>query len=393
MLFICLLVLTLTSGCWDHRELNELSIVLAVGIDQVEENKIELTLQIARPRSFVTPEGAQGGMAAPTTWIISETGHTVFDAVDKLSLKVSREFHWSHGMLTIFNDEAASNIVKFDNFIYRFPGTRETMNIFITPGKAKDILESNSALENTSAQSLFAIARQKRRVRIQFTKFARDLYTLGNNAVAPRVELVRAGSLEGVGLEIPRQHHELAITGTALFKADKFAGYINLDETYGLAWLEGRTLRAARLTAPGIEDESKKISFLVIRNHIMIDPVYEDGKIKFLTSIFIEGNLVEQQGDESLLDLENIKKLERNIAGVITEQVEDFLRKSKGEYGTDAVGFGEAFGRKYRKEWKKFSKNWDEKFTQSEIYLNVDVSIRETGNESSRPLLRKGDRK
>ena len=48
--WICLLcILTiLLSGCWSKRELNELAIVVALGIDKIDED-YEITVQIVDP--------------------------------------------------------------------------------------------------------------------------------------------------------------------------------------------------------------------------------------------------------------------------------------------------------------------------------------------------------
>ncbi len=394
LLIICLLIITMVSGCWDRRELNELAIIMAAGVDITDEGKTELTLQLARPPAFTSGATAGGAPVQKTTWVISGVGDTIYDAQDKIGSGVAREQYWSHSMLMVFSQEAASTkLLEVLNFIYRFPEPRETMSIFVTPGKAKDILNSNSAIENTSAQSLFHISRSKKGFGVEFAAFVRDFYAPGTNAAAPRVEELEAGKLLGTDTEKPPEHSELAITGTALFKADKFAGYLNPGETYGMSWLRGKTLRRAGLTAPGLKDKNKKIAFEVIRNHASIDPVYEGGKIKFFTRIVVEGNIAEQQGEENLLNLENIKKFEESIAGVISEQIREALNKAKDEYGTDVFGFGETFHRKYKKEWAKYAKNWDENFSESEIYLDVDVKIRNTGKQTDRPLLQKKDQR
>ncbi|UZM97818.1 hypothetical protein OL548_22945 [Lysinibacillus sp. MHQ-1] len=44
---LCILTLLL-SGCWSKRELNELAIVVALGIDKVED-EFEITVQIVDP--------------------------------------------------------------------------------------------------------------------------------------------------------------------------------------------------------------------------------------------------------------------------------------------------------------------------------------------------------
>lgn len=49
VLLLMLIGTTFTSGCWDKTELNEMSIVSAVGIDKNKEGKLVGTFQIINP--------------------------------------------------------------------------------------------------------------------------------------------------------------------------------------------------------------------------------------------------------------------------------------------------------------------------------------------------------
>ena len=55
-LFLHILLL---SGCWDRSEVNQLAMVTAIGIDQKEEHRIELSVQVIVPRAIM---GGGGGL-------------------------------------------------------------------------------------------------------------------------------------------------------------------------------------------------------------------------------------------------------------------------------------------------------------------------------------------
>lgn len=48
-------------GCWDREEINDIAIVLGIGIDRVKNGNIRLTVEIAVPR--VIGSGQMGGQA------------------------------------------------------------------------------------------------------------------------------------------------------------------------------------------------------------------------------------------------------------------------------------------------------------------------------------------
>ncbi len=63
---LCLLLiasLPILPGCWDRKELNEIALIRAIGIDQTEEGQIEVTLLQALPHRAGTRGGEEAGEA------------------------------------------------------------------------------------------------------------------------------------------------------------------------------------------------------------------------------------------------------------------------------------------------------------------------------------------
>ena len=52
----------LLTGCWDRKELNQLGIAMAIGLDKGDDGKIQLTSQIVRPGAM---EKQGGGNEPP----------------------------------------------------------------------------------------------------------------------------------------------------------------------------------------------------------------------------------------------------------------------------------------------------------------------------------------
>ncbi|MDG0790058.1 hypothetical protein OMP38_03720 [Cohnella ginsengisoli] len=44
------MLLPLSAGCWDRLEINDLALVMATGIDEVEEGQVKLSVQIFVPK-------------------------------------------------------------------------------------------------------------------------------------------------------------------------------------------------------------------------------------------------------------------------------------------------------------------------------------------------------
>ncbi|MCL6639278.1 MAG: Ger(x)C family spore germination protein, partial [Firmicutes bacterium] len=381
LLLLTALVLTLPCGCWSRKELSELAIVLGAGVDRTPDNKVQITLQLARPAAFGGGAEAGGGNAPKqnVVWVVSETGSTIFDAERNLALKVSRQIYWGHNVILVYGEEMARGGVRdASNFFMRNPQPRETTWVLVAKGEAKKLLESHSELEKTSAQSVGFLARNRAGFSIMLKDFQMALASRGTNPAAPRVELQKLGQPQGPGMEDKLQHEEIAVTGTAVFKDDRLAGWLDPFETRGLLWLRGEVKRGI-ITIPSPGQPDKLISLNIIRGSTRVDPEYDGENIRLNVEITFEGDLLEQQSLEDLTTPEKIAAIEEAAAGIIFNKCADTLRKAQGEYGTDVFNFGEAFHRKYKKEWRELQGRWNEEFARAALDIAVEAHIRRSG--------------
>lgn len=393
ILIILILSLLITSGCWNRKELSEWAIVLAAGVDLTTDGQVRLTLQLARPAAFAGGGAAEGGggsvsMGQNIVWVVSATGKTIHDAQRNLALQVSRSIYWGHCIIIVYGEEMARHGIRTaTNFIHRTPDPRETMWVLVARGEAKKVLESHSEMEKSSAQSIGFLSRTGAGWSVEFKDFIRDLASNGINPVAACVELQRQGEPQGPGMEKVPEHQEPVITGTALFNDERLAGWLDKSETRGLLWLRGK-MKKGVVVVPGTKN-LKNICFEVARSYTRIEPEYDGEKIRFFVKIVSEVNLAEQQTTENLCTVEAIHALEKKAAREIEDRIKLTLDKAQGEYGVDAFGFGEAFHRKYKKEWKELKDHWNQEFREAEIYLTVEAQIRNTGLQCKRASLRK----
>ncbi len=220
------------SGCWSRKELGELAIVLGAGVDRAPDNQVRLTLQLARPRSFAGGSETGGGGAEATTWVVSETGTTVQDAERKLAGRISRRIYWAHSGMVVFGEEAARHGIQYyTNFFYRGPHPRETTWVLVAKGEAKDILETSSELEYSSAQDIGFMTRGKTVFPVNLKEMVIMRATPGTNIAIPRVEVVDSGVIQGPGKEKPAGHKGVALTGTAVFSKVNMLGWLDDSET------------------------------------------------------------------------------------------------------------------------------------------------------------------
>ncbi|MGB9803180.1 Ger(x)C family spore germination protein [Desulfofundulus sp.] len=380
MLLIMLLLTGLTEGCWSRKELTEVAIVLGTGVDWTKEDKIRLTLQIARPGAFTAGGEAGGRGKEPASWVVSAEGRTIQEAERYLAMKVPREIYWGHSIILVFGEEMArKGTAMATNFFQRDRQPRETMWVMVSKGEAKDFLEAYSSLEKTSAQAAGFLERMKTGYSVQLRELAEMLASRGVQPAVTAVEVKEAGVTPEPGREKkPPPEKQVGLAGVAVFKEDKLVGWLNPYECRGLMWLKGKIMKG-EVTVPSPGEPDKDVSIWIRRGSTKIVPAYDGEHLRFDVKIKVEGDMVEQQSREDLARPEKIKALEDEMADEIKKRASIALEKAQYEYGVDIFGFGEAFHRKYKKEWRKLKYRWDEEFTRADVNIAVEAHIREIG--------------
>lgn len=171
---------------------------------------------------------------------------------------------------------------------------------------------------------------------------------------------------------------EVELSGVAVFRDDKLIGWLDERETRGLLWLRGQIEKGV-VTVPSPGEPEYEVSVEIRRGRTKVIPVCDGGRPGFNVKIWVEGDMIEQQSRENLAVPEKIEALENEVAGEVKERASAALAKAQREYGVDIFGFGEAFHRKYKREWRKLKDRWDEEFSRADVCIDVEAHVREIG--------------
>lgn len=106
VLSLIFLILIL-SGCWSKRELNDLALVAALGIDFID-GEYAISVQVIDP-SQVSLKSANG--QAPVVTYHAE-GKTVFEAVRKILALSPRKLYFAHLQLVVVGEELADKVYE-----------------------------------------------------------------------------------------------------------------------------------------------------------------------------------------------------------------------------------------------------------------------------------------
>ena len=147
----------LTSGCWSNKELNDLALVSALGIDKNEKGRYVGTFQIVNPANVAGGLQGGGGGQGPAVSVYSTSGDNLVEVSRRASTKISRRLYYAHTNLVVISEELAreEGISKIMDALDRDPEFRETATMVIArETKASDIIKTLTAIDKIPANKV-----------------------------------------------------------------------------------------------------------------------------------------------------------------------------------------------------------------------------------------------
>ena len=380
IMILALTIALIFSGCWNRRELNQLAIVLGLGIDREGDGQVRISVQVVKPGE-IGGEQKGGGSAGSPSLVLTTEGRTVFDAVRNFIELSGRKMFFSHNQVIIFGEGLARQGLKpVIDWIERDAEPRTEVPVLIARGEAENILKLSGVMEKLSAMeikdSLLMASLTSKAGPIHYRDFLQSFASGKTGHVAPGIEIVNRSGRPA-----------FRITGTAVFKRDKLTGWLNERETRGMLWVKGK-VKSAIIVVPGVGQRKGDIAIEVLKAGARIEAAFEGGKPLITVHIKEEGNIGEVTGFQDTSKPEIIRELQNKQADVIKSEIWASIKKAQKEFKADIFGFAEELHRSDPKSWGQIKEHWEEEFSRMEVRLDVKSIIRRPG-QKSRPTVPK----
>ena len=374
-LLLVMMTILLLTGCWNRIEINDVGIVTAIGLDLVERDQILLSLQVAVP-SKLGPTGASSGGKEKGTFVVSGTGATVSEAYRNIQYKLARRIFFSQSrVLLIGSDLAKRGISHIIDFHTRYQEPRINSFIMFTKGKASTIIKSAPNFESVSSEETKELARLGVGMEVTVMDFFNMLLTDGQEPIAPQY------TLESREVKIKNKSSKTqAINGAAVFKKDKLAGWMDKGEVRGVLWIRNEMKEGVITVKTPTEKGGGNVSFEILSSRTKIIPRYQKGKVKLTVKVTSEMNAIENDSKLDLMEQKVLEDLQQRIEKQINDRIQLAVDIAQKKYQSDIFGFGQAFYKKYPKEWNTWYKNrWEQEFPDVDVSINSEVTVRRIG--------------
>lgn len=375
----------LLAGCWSHKELTDIALVSAIGIDRLENGNYLLTYQFV---DFLNiPSGMQtSGGQGPTVTIFQTEGKTVEDAFLAAGREFSRRLYLSHtDVLLIGKSTAENGIYPIIDIFDRNKEFRNTASVLIARnGKAEDVLKVLTPIERIPTKKInktleYAQEDVGGRVKTDLSDLLYDLTTEGKEAVVGSFKLIgdkKKGEMQE-SLNQTELDAYLTSGGIGILKHGKLIDWVGGQDALTITWL----LKKTKMTSLDLDwaHHPNALGLQVRKTIIGMKPAMKNGKPEMHIHISLVGQLQEINVPLDVMDSKEMARIEKAYEKNVEQQINHGIRHMQHDQ-CDVFGFGEMIYRQYPKEWHSLRHHWNEKgFAHLNVKVHANVVIANSG--------------
>lgn len=360
----CIIILT---GCWDYREVNNLSIVAGVAIDKSDDGKYKITTEIV--------DMHEGGKDVKIkSKRLESYGDTFFDAIRNVLKINSEKLYWGHTEIVIISqDVAKQGIYEILDFLNRDAEPRLSIDLLVSKQKtAEEILDSESITTEIRSFEISRMLDQQRILakapKVQIYEF---INSLSNEGISPIIPTI--GIVENEGKNTSE------LSGTAIFEQDKIVGFLDEDETRTLMYIMDKIKGGILNIKQRPETAGKNVSLLISENKTKIKPINSNNNIFINIELETETALGEVGSRDNINTEDKISTLEKEAEELLTTNIINLIEKVQKDFEIDIFGFGKTIKEDMPDLWKKIGPDWNNSFKKVKVNVNTSVDIQNTG--------------
>lgn len=320
---ISLFTMIFLTGCGKGREIKDLSIVDAIGIDIDEDDRINLTFQFYNaPVGDAKKEGQ--------IEIYEASGETVQDAILNAETLGNKQIYLAHNNIIIVGKETAEKgFNKFIDAFERNRDIRENVLVVIAEGKASEIMKSQTGKEgddeNKSLKNMILSYKENTRTyKITLLDICEYLTNKDRDFLVP---IIRKN--------IQKDKSMIKAEGIALFNKDKMVGEMKDVESFALVFLRSNGMEGTVVLEEPLGKKGK-ISLNFIKSKSKINMNKEKNEVEIKVSC--DGQIWECNTEIKFTDIKTIDALEKGFEDKMREVLEKAVNDSLFVYNSDVLG-------------------------------------------------------
>ncbi len=394
-----LIVMFLLNGLKNSRELTDLAIVSAIGIDLDDNGKYIVTSQILNTKKENSSGSGAGSSNSSSEIVVLSTSEESIQAALRNSIEESpKRLYLAHMELLLISEKIAREeeiLDILDFFIRDNEGSNNFMLVIAKNATPEELLNIITPLESSPAQNI--------KDSILTTHRYRGIST--NNTLSENVAMFKKESQTSViaSIELNKENknsddntskkediqessatsssekektsnnedEQIKVSDLAYFKYKTLTGYLTQKESYIYNILTNDA-------SGGILEVGKDDDLLVveqIKSNAKLTPRIENDEYFIDISVNMSCNITETGKNVTFDTQENIENYQNEVANTLKNQIETLIEKSKNEYDCDILSFGNVFYKYKNKDYNKMKEKYGTEYYK---YINTTVNVKVT---------------
>ncbi|MBD8847759.1 Ger(x)C family spore germination protein [Priestia megaterium] len=378
-LLLMTMITVLLSSCWSKKELTDLAIVSAMGVDKTKGGSYHLTLQIINPGNVAGGIQGGGGTQSPPVTIYSASGNNLVEASRRASSRISRRLYYAHANLIVIGERMVreDGVNPLIDALDRDPEFRNTSTMVIANhSTAADLVKALTPVDKIPANKVmktleFAQRKWGETVKISLQDVMNGLQSPGEEAVVSGFRLVgnpqKAQKLENLQESAPEA--TLRASGLAVLRKGKLIDWLYGGTARGTVWI----LDEIQGTDINIDWDGKKeaIAYQTVRQKTSVSAQVKNGQPHISVHARVEGDIGEMEVPVDITNPKVITKIEQALRKEIKKELQKAIEHAQKDKA-DIFGFGEVVHRTRPNKWKKLEVEWSNLYFPK---LNVDITV------------------
>ncbi|MGD6843512.1 Ger(x)C family spore germination protein [Bacillus infantis] len=376
-----LLLVSLLTGCWDQKELAEITVVTGMAVDKGEDYKYRLSVEGINATEL---NNRTAGGNAPSI-VYGKEGNSLSELARQMNEGISRNLIYSHMRILFISEEIAEEgMLEFLDFMERNREMRDDFNIVLVKDvKAADVLKvtyqfqkSTSLKFHTQLNTMVETWGGDPDVKLNdvisaWTSPGREPVMA---AVAIQGDPEKGSSVDNMKKVTP---DALAVLDSlAIFEGGKLKGYLSLEDARNYLWTQDKVTQTSLTISCA---KNHYIDIRIYNTTTKTDARMVDGKAKVTIEIrgesFLEGTGCPDPVDKVSTYEDYEEKTEKHIERIVTNTIKTVQENDK----IDIFGFGDVVRRKDYKNFKNLHNNWNQYFTEADVEVRALIKMRRAG--------------
>ncbi|WNR46093.1 Ger(x)C family spore germination protein [Paenibacillus roseipurpureus] len=369
------------TGCWNRKELNDLSVVIGMGIEMVNEEYL-VTMQVVDTSQMSSNRKAD---RSPTL-VISEQERTIYEAIRKITTKTSRKMYGAHLRLLILDEKVARKGIRdaLDQILRDYEPRPDFYTVLSKKYSPREILSLVTPTEVLPAIELYRSLKLSEKVwaptaAITIVELYQMLVKEGIEPVLTGLT-IRGNSVKGSKMDNvkqPKSYAEYQFEDIGVFREDKFLGWLGESDSKAYNYIVNKVRNTVGKAA--CPNGSNEFVVEITKSKAKIKPEMRSGVPAVRIVLKTEGNIGELHCNVDLNKEEDFLQLQQAGKERLYQIVDQGIRHVQDDYGVDIFGFGIAFHHKFPKQWAVLKTNWNENFKKMPIDVELDYKLQKIG--------------